>query len=123
MDYSLLLFITSSRPSSGPSSSSSLFSTSLGVAPSSSSSSPSLSSSRVSYFMKDGGGIQAEDGKGGYLCERYYLGIIDILQAYNLRKKVEHKLKSFAWHEDDVSCMDPERYAMRLETFVMRMMP
>ena len=113
MDYSLLLFITSSSsPFCGG-----------GGGGGGSFSRPSSPIPRPSFFMKDNGGIQAENGNGGYLCERYYIGIIDILQAYNLRKRVEHKLKSFAWHEDDVSCMDPERYAMRLETFVMRMLP
>ena len=97
MDYSLLLFIsTSVLPSSGP-------------------------PCGISFFEKDQGGIQATDDYDRPSNERYYFGVIDILQEYNLRKLVEHKLKSFAWHEDDVSCMDPERYSLRFETFLMRM--
>ena len=95
MDYSLLLFITKCDPRA--------------VLPS---------------FGRDislqNNELQATDEHGRPLAERYYLGIIDILQEYNLRKKVENKLKSLAWHEDDVSCQDPVRYSMRFETFMMR---
>ena len=39
------------------------------------------------------GGIPARNAKGERLL--IFLGIIDILQSYRLRKKVEHTLKSF----------------------------
>ena len=51
--------------------------------------------------------------------EVYYFGIIDILQPYNLRKRVEHALKSVIEGEEAMSCVDPDTYASRFQAFLV----
>jgi 1-phosphatidylinositol-4-phosphate 5-kinase len=48
----------------------------------------------VNDFRKDDGGIQAMTPDGKKLNIYYYIGIIDILMVYSLRKKAEHAYKS-----------------------------
>jgi len=50
--------------------------------------------------------------------EIYYLGIIDILQKYNRRKKVEHLFKSVMYNAHDISAVDPQEYAARFKAFI-----
>ena len=57
-----------------------------------------------------------EDGGGEVvLC----FGIIDILQTYRMRKKVEHFFKSMVHDGHAVSVTDQQRYADRFREFLM----
>lgn len=62
------------------------------------------------------GGIPARNKKGEKLC--LYLGLIDILQCYKTRKKVEHAWKAFLYDGQTVSVTRPDRYADRFERFM-----
>lgn len=44
------------------------------------------------YYLCRPGGIPAKNSKGERIM--LYLGIIDILQSYRLKKKIEHTMKS-----------------------------
>merc|ERR1712146_363228 len=50
--------------------------------------------------------------------EIYNMGIIDILQKYNHRKKAEALLKSTLYNPDLVSCIHPSKCARRFVQFV-----
>eukprot|EP00622_Pseudochattonella_farcimen_P003707 FR738937.1.p1 GENE.FR738937.1~~FR738937.1.p1 ORF type:complete len:191 (+),score=25.67 FR738937.1:120-692(+) len=63
------------------------------------------------------GGIQAEEN-GKQLQETYLFGIIDILQTYNQRKKVETFFKSFKNKKQEISCVDPGLYGNRFYDFM-----
>ncbi|KAI3522875.1 hypothetical protein L1887_00927 [Cichorium endivia] len=52
-----------------------------------------------------------------------YLGIIDILQEYNITKKIEHKYKSFQFDSLSISAVDPTYYSDRFLTFIKRAFP
>lgn len=49
-----------------------------------------------------------------------YLGIIDILQEYNLRKKLEHAYKSFQYDPMSISVVEPKLYSKRFVSFLER---
>ncbi len=48
----------------------------------------------------------------------YQVGIIDILTAYNLKKKMENGIKSI-FQGSEVSCVPPDQYADRFCTFML----
>ncbi|KAL5562807.1 hypothetical protein UlMin_032554 [Ulmus minor] len=52
-----------------------------------------------------------------------YLGIIDILQEYNIRKKLEHKYKSMRFDPMSVSVVEPHLYARRFISFLEKVFP
>ncbi|GIY33336.1 hypothetical protein CDAR_452721 [Caerostris darwini] len=62
------------------------------------------------------GGIPAKNSKGENLL--LFLGIIDILQSYRLKKKLEHTLKSVLHDGDTVSVHRPSFYAQRFLQFM-----
>lgn len=47
-----------------------------------------------------------------------YMGIIDILQEYNLRKKIEHAYKSMHFDPLTISVVEPKLYAERFINFL-----
>jgi 1-phosphatidylinositol-4-phosphate 5-kinase len=49
-----------------------------------------------------------------------YFGVIDILQAYNMTKKVEHALKSIPHKRNTMSAVDPTRYSKRFQSFLKK---
>ncbi|KAL3885305.1 hypothetical protein ACJMK2_025383 [Sinanodonta woodiana] len=61
------------------------------------------------------GGIPCKNAKGERLM--IYLGIIDILQCYRLRKKMEHGLKSIVIDANTISVTRPSFYAERFQKF------
>ncbi|CAK9292999.1 unnamed protein product [Gordionus sp. m RMFG-2023] len=62
------------------------------------------------------GGIPARNAQGErLLC---FIGIIDILQCYELKKKLEHTFKSIFHDGDTVSVHRPSFYAQRFKDFV-----
>lgn len=64
------------------------------------------------------GGIPARNSKGERLL--LFLGVIDILQSYRLKKKVEHTLKSMFTDGDTVSVHRPSFYASRFLDFMAK---
>eukprot|EP00096_Caligus_rogercresseyi_P003637 TRINITY_DN1694_c0_g1_i2.p1 TRINITY_DN1694_c0_g1~~TRINITY_DN1694_c0_g1_i2.p1 ORF type:complete len:659 (+),score=196.08 TRINITY_DN1694_c0_g1_i2:599-2575(+) len=62
------------------------------------------------------GGIPARNHKGERLL--LFLGIIDILQSYRMRKKLEHTFKSIIHDGDTVSVHRPSFYARRFLDFM-----
>ncbi|CAD5112114.1 DgyrCDS1355 [Dimorphilus gyrociliatus] len=61
------------------------------------------------------GGIPARNDNGQRLL--LYIGIIDILQHYRLKKKLEHGIKSLLADGDTISVVNPTFYAERFESF------
>ncbi|BFZ26082.1 hypothetical protein BsWGS_29116 [Bradybaena similaris] len=57
------------------------------------------------------GGIPARNAKGERLL--LYLGIIDILQSFRLKKRLEHTVKSMVIDGDTISVHRPSYYAQR----------
>ncbi|XP_063370817.1 uncharacterized protein LOC134659129 isoform X11 [Cydia amplana] len=64
------------------------------------------------------GGIPARNARGERLL--LFLGIIDILQSYRLRKKLEHTWKSMIHDGDTVSVHRPNFYAQRFLDFMAK---
>lgn len=52
-----------------------------------------------------------------------YLGIIDILQEYNMRKKIEHAYKSVRHDPMSISVADPKFYSKRFFNFLEKVFP
>ncbi|XP_015690997.1 phosphatidylinositol 4-phosphate 5-kinase 1 isoform X3 [Oryza brachyantha] len=52
-----------------------------------------------------------------------YLGIIDILQEYNVSKRVEHAVKSLKFDPLSISAVDPNLYSRRFVSFLEKVFP
>ncbi|PKA63759.1 Phosphatidylinositol 4-phosphate 5-kinase 1 [Apostasia shenzhenica] len=52
-----------------------------------------------------------------------YLGIIDILQEYNISKKIEHTCKSFKYDPFTISAVEPNLYSKRFISFLEKVFP
>ncbi|KAI3497485.1 hypothetical protein L1887_40126 [Cichorium endivia] len=52
-----------------------------------------------------------------------YFGIIDILQEYNTRKKIEHTYKSIQHDPMSISVADPKFYSKRFLNFLEKVFP
>ncbi|KAL5020330.1 hypothetical protein ScPMuIL_003222 [Solemya velum] len=61
------------------------------------------------------GGIPARNAKGDRLL--LFLGVIDILQCYRLKKKLEHTMKAIVIDGDTISVHRPSYYATRFQDF------
>lgn len=47
-------------------------------------------------------------------------GIIDILQDYDISKKLEHAYKSIQYDPTSISAVDPRQYSRRFRDFLLR---
>ncbi|KAF5177226.1 Phosphatidylinositol 4-phosphate 5-kinase, partial [Thalictrum thalictroides] len=67
------------------------------------------------------------DSLGVDLVEVYdvvlYFGIIDILQEYNIKKKLEHAFKSLHFDPMTISAVEPELYSNRFINFLKKVFP
>ncbi|KAK4378668.1 hypothetical protein RND71_000530 [Anisodus tanguticus] len=52
-----------------------------------------------------------------------YLGIIDILQDYNMKKKLEHTYKSMQFEPMSISAIEPKIYSKRFLNFLEKVFP
>lgn len=52
-----------------------------------------------------------------------YLGIIDILQDYNMSKKIERAYKSLQFDSVSISAVDPTFYSHRFLEFIKKVFP
>ncbi|KAI7980249.1 Phosphatidylinositol 4-phosphate 5-kinase 1 [Camellia lanceoleosa] len=60
-------------------------------------------------------------GGGGEICDVVlYFGIIDILQDYDITKKLEHAYKSLQVDPTSISAVDPKLYSKRFRDFINR---
>jgi len=69
-------------------------------------------------FQLDDGGMWSADGN-----LHYFIGIIDILMLYSLRKKLEHAYKSIRYSTSDISSIKPPAYAERFLEFIRDIVP
>ena len=65
-----------------------------------------------------GGGIVGVESDGRPSDEVYYLGVIDILQQYDLRKRGETLVKSFLHPVAGLSSVSPRAYAARFVAYL-----
>lgn len=72
----------------------------------------------ISYFTVNNGGMMASYETDENYPIIYYLGIIDILQEYNIKKKVENAFKRITDSQQEISCVDPATYAARFVNFI-----
>ncbi|XP_057520202.1 phosphatidylinositol 4-phosphate 5-kinase 6-like [Amaranthus tricolor] len=49
-----------------------------------------------------------------------FFGIIDILQDYDISKKLEHAYKSFQYDATSISAVDPKQYSKRFRDFIYK---
>lgn len=49
-----------------------------------------------------------------------FFSIIDILQDYDISKKLEHAYKSFQYDATSISAVDPKQYSKRFRDFIFR---
>ncbi|GLT75127.1 hypothetical protein SLA2020_468760 [Shorea laevis] len=57
----------------------------------------------------------------GELCDVIlFFGIIDILQDYDISKKLEHAYKSMQYDPTSISAVDPKQYSKRFRDFIFR---
>uniref|UniRef100_A0A8R7K4H6 1-phosphatidylinositol-4-phosphate 5-kinase n=1 Tax=Triticum urartu TaxID=4572 RepID=A0A8R7K4H6_TRIUA len=52
-----------------------------------------------------------------------YIGIIDILQEYNMRKNTEHACKSIKYNPLSISVVEPRFYLERFLKFICTVFP
>ncbi|XP_042006913.1 phosphatidylinositol 4-phosphate 5-kinase 6-like [Salvia splendens] len=57
---------------------------------------------------------------GEYYDVILVFGIIDILQDYDISKKLEHAYKSFQYDPTSISAVDPKQYSKRFRDFIFR---
>jgi len=69
----------------------------------------------ISIFQQTDGGIIDPTTH-----EIYFMGIIDILQPYNLRKRIETGLKGLRYDKEGISAVAPDLYARRFVDFMKR---
>ena len=49
-----------------------------------------------------------------------FFGIIDILQDYDISKKLEHAYKSMQYDATSISAVDPKSYSRRFRDFIFK---
>lgn len=49
-----------------------------------------------------------------------FFGIIDILQDYDITKKLEHAYKSMQYDPTSISAVDPKQYSKRFRDFIFK---
>ena len=49
-----------------------------------------------------------------------FFGIIDILQDYDISKKLEHAYKSIQYDPTSISAVDPRQYSKRFKDFIYK---
>jgi Phosphatidylinositol-4-phosphate 5-Kinase/MIT (microtubule interacting and transport) domain len=107
MDYSVLLCVSQQPMSSSAAALPTLAALSARV-------------NRLSAFKSCSGGIRSSDERDRDAAELYFVGIIDVLQEYNLRKRLETKVKSLVHPVHLISCVDAEQYRQRFVDYFSR---
>ena len=71
-------------------------------------------------FLLSGGGFLAPNQTGEVSDVILYFGIIDILQDYDITKRLEHAYKSLQTDPNSISAVDPKLYSKRFQDFIGR---
>jgi len=71
-------------------------------------------------FQRDESGFASTNNNNEETNELYFMGIIDILQPYDLRKQLEHSIKSFRYDRHQISAVNPREYCDRFLNFIKR---
>lgn len=71
-------------------------------------------------FLLGGGGFLAPNQTGEVYDVILYFGIIDILQDYDITKRLEHAYKSLQTDPNSISAVDPKLYSKRFQDFIGR---
>ena len=67
----------------------------------------------------DGGALSSLRGTRRGMNVMYYLGVIDFLQPWTLKKRLERDLKGLAgFDKSEISCVAPADYSARFLKFV-----
>ncbi|KAH7654940.1 Phosphatidylinositol-4-phosphate 5-kinase protein [Dioscorea alata] len=66
------------------------------------------------------GQLISESTPGEFYHVILFFGIIDILQDYDISKKLEHAYKSIQYDSTSISAVDPKLYAKRFKDFMYR---
>ena len=66
------------------------------------------------------GQLISESTTGEFYHVILFFGIIDILQDYDISKKLEHAYKSIQYDSTSISAVDPKLYAKRFKDFMYR---
>ncbi|KAI8350379.1 hypothetical protein BD560DRAFT_337586 [Blakeslea trispora] len=75
---------------------------------------------RNCVFYSDDGGFQATDERNKKAPALYFLGIIDILTPYDMKKKSEHFFKSITQDKNEISAVKPRIYGNRFMGFMAK---
>eukprot|EP01064_Diplonema_japonicum_P026819 TRINITY_DN3840_c6_g1_i1.p1 TRINITY_DN3840_c6_g1~~TRINITY_DN3840_c6_g1_i1.p1 ORF type:complete len:898 (+),score=186.15 TRINITY_DN3840_c6_g1_i1:149-2842(+) len=79
---------------------------------------PSEEFAQEPFFRKFEGGMLSGDKR-----EIYFVGIIDLLTSFGLRKKGEYTVKSVWYRTGKVSCVPPDEYQERFVQYVESIFP
>lgn len=60
------------------------------------------------------------DPIGEYYEVVLFFGVIDILQDYDISKKLEHAYKSIQYDPTSISAVDPRQYSRRFRDFIFK---
>ncbi|KAG0167138.1 Phosphatidylinositol-4-phosphate 5-kinase [Apophysomyces sp. BC1015] len=71
-------------------------------------------------FYSDEGGFQSTDEYDRPTTSLYFMGIIDILTPYDVKKKSEHFFKSFTQDKHAISSVKPSHYGDRFMGFMAK---
>ncbi|KAK8930704.1 Phosphatidylinositol 4-phosphate 5-kinase 2 [Platanthera zijinensis] len=69
-------------------------------------------------YVYDGRGLTTQPRSGEIYKVVLYFGIIDILQDYDIIKKLEHAYKSLQADSTSISAVDPKLYSSRFRDFI-----
>lgn len=76
---------------------------------------------RVERMVRRGEEVQLVGDPTGELYEVVlFFGIIDILQDYDISKKLEHAYKSIHYDSTAISAVDPKLYSKRFRDFIFK---
>ncbi|RWW27589.1 hypothetical protein BHE74_00017507 [Ensete ventricosum] len=76
---------------------------------------------RVEQIVRsDGESLLIMEPTGEFYDVILYFGIIDILQDYDISKKLEHAYKSIQYDPTSISAVDPKQYSKRFRDFIYK---
>ncbi|XP_072975824.1 phosphatidylinositol 4-phosphate 5-kinase 6-like [Typha angustifolia] len=76
---------------------------------------------RVEQIVRgDGESLLIGEPTGEFYDVVLFFGIIDILQDYDISKKLEHAYKSIQYDPTSISAVDPKQYSKRFRDFIYR---
>ncbi|KAF7730388.1 Phosphatidylinositol-4-phosphate 5-kinase [Apophysomyces ossiformis] len=75
---------------------------------------------RNCIFYSDDGGFQATDELNQPTAILYFVGVIDILTPYDMKKKSEHFFKSMTQDKNTISSVKPSHYGDRFMGFMTK---